>query len=138
MMGLSEYERVLAFAERADLLVDCSDLEPGSQLTLVNTATAPFDGSSRAAAEAASGLTSAAHGLAHPGSVATTVDPMDDEERFSPVVATSGIAIPPIARARVGRGRSRWRARPRPHVADPAQRRAAGRPPMVAASPRGA
>src|SRR6266511_1894409 len=35
---------VLASAERADLLVDFSDLEPGSQLTLVNTATAPFDG----------------------------------------------------------------------------------------------
>jgi FtsP/CotA-like multicopper oxidase with cupredoxin domain len=34
----------LASAERADLLVDCSDLEPGSQLTLVNTAGAPFDG----------------------------------------------------------------------------------------------
>src|SRR6266540_4577469 len=35
---------VLASAERADLLVDFSDLEPGSQLTLVNTAGAPFDG----------------------------------------------------------------------------------------------
>ena len=29
---------------RADLLVDFSDLEPGSQLTLANTAGAPFDG----------------------------------------------------------------------------------------------
>jgi len=44
---------VLASAERADLLVDFSDLDPGSELTLFNTATAPFDGSSRAAAEAA-------------------------------------------------------------------------------------
>jgi len=35
---------VLASAERADLLVDFSDLRPGSLLTLVNTATAPFDG----------------------------------------------------------------------------------------------
>jgi FtsP/CotA-like multicopper oxidase with cupredoxin domain len=35
---------VLASAERADLLVDFSDLTPGSQLALVNTATAPFDG----------------------------------------------------------------------------------------------
>src|SRR6266536_3363386 len=35
---------VLASAERADLLVDFSDLAPGSELTLVNTATAPFDG----------------------------------------------------------------------------------------------
>jgi FtsP/CotA-like multicopper oxidase with cupredoxin domain len=35
---------VLASAERADLLVDFSGLEPGSELTLVNTAAAPFDG----------------------------------------------------------------------------------------------
>jgi spore coat protein A len=35
---------VLASAERADLLVDFSDLPPGSELTLWNTATAPFDG----------------------------------------------------------------------------------------------
>jgi FtsP/CotA-like multicopper oxidase with cupredoxin domain len=43
---------VLASAERADLLVDFSDLEPGSELTLVNTATAPFDGSTFPAADA--------------------------------------------------------------------------------------
>jgi o-aminophenol oxidase len=36
---------VLASAERADLLVDFSDLAAGSELTLWNTATAPFDGS---------------------------------------------------------------------------------------------
>jgi spore coat protein A len=35
---------VLASAERADLLVDFSDLAPGTALTLVNTARAPFDG----------------------------------------------------------------------------------------------
>jgi hypothetical protein len=35
---------VLASAERADLLVDFSDLAAGTQLTLWNTATAPFDG----------------------------------------------------------------------------------------------
>jgi FtsP/CotA-like multicopper oxidase with cupredoxin domain len=35
---------VLASAERADLLVDFSDLPPGSELTLWNTAAAPFDG----------------------------------------------------------------------------------------------
>jgi FtsP/CotA-like multicopper oxidase with cupredoxin domain len=35
---------VLASAERADLLVDFSGLEPGSELTLLNTAAAPFDG----------------------------------------------------------------------------------------------
>ncbi len=37
---------VLASAERADLLVDFSGLAPGSELTVLNTATAPFDGSS--------------------------------------------------------------------------------------------
>jgi o-aminophenol oxidase len=47
---------VLASAERADLLVDFSDLEPGSELTLFNTAAAPFDGSSFAAAEAANAV----------------------------------------------------------------------------------
>jgi FtsP/CotA-like multicopper oxidase with cupredoxin domain len=36
---------VLASAERADLLVDFSDLAPGSELTVLNTAAAPFDGS---------------------------------------------------------------------------------------------
>jgi len=50
---------VLAPAERADLLVDFSDLAPGSVLTLFNTAKAPFDGSPFAAtrAEAAADLT---------------------------------------------------------------------------------
>jgi spore coat protein A len=37
---------VLASAERADLLVDFSDLEPGTVLTVLNTAAAPFDGAS--------------------------------------------------------------------------------------------
>jgi spore coat protein A len=44
---------LLASAERADLLVDFSDLEPGSELTLFNTAIAPFDGAPFAAANAA-------------------------------------------------------------------------------------
>jgi len=43
---------VLASAERADLLVDFSDLEPDSELTLFNTARAPFDGSRFPAADA--------------------------------------------------------------------------------------
>jgi FtsP/CotA-like multicopper oxidase with cupredoxin domain len=45
---------VLASAERADLMVDFSDLAPGSELTLFNTAKAPFDGSTFPAAEAES------------------------------------------------------------------------------------
>jgi FtsP/CotA-like multicopper oxidase with cupredoxin domain len=43
---------VLASAERADLLVDFSGLEPGSELTLVNTAAAPFSGAAFPAADA--------------------------------------------------------------------------------------
>ena len=43
---------VLSSAERADLLVDFSDLAPGSELTVLNTAAAPFDGSSFPAADA--------------------------------------------------------------------------------------
>jgi o-aminophenol oxidase len=43
---------VLASAERADLLVDFSDLAPGSELTLLNTAAAAFDGSASRAADA--------------------------------------------------------------------------------------
>src|SRR6476620_3605494 len=42
----------LASAERADLLVDFSDLAPGSELTVLNTAAAPFDGSSYPAVNA--------------------------------------------------------------------------------------
>ena len=43
---------VLASAERADLLADFSGLAPGSELTLVNTAAAPFDGAPFPAANA--------------------------------------------------------------------------------------
>jgi FtsP/CotA-like multicopper oxidase with cupredoxin domain len=43
---------VLASAERADLLVDFSDLAPGSELTVLNTAAAPFDGSTFPAEDA--------------------------------------------------------------------------------------
>ena len=48
---------VLASAERADLLVDFSDLAAGTELTLLNTASVPFDGAPfppERAAEAAS------------------------------------------------------------------------------------
>ena len=46
---------VLASAERADLLVDFSDLAPGTELTLWNTATAPFDGAGRRSREGGQG-----------------------------------------------------------------------------------
>ncbi len=42
---------VLASAERADVVVDFSDLEPGSELTLFNTAAAPFGGAAFPAAD---------------------------------------------------------------------------------------
>ena len=42
----------LSSAERADLLVDFSDLAAGTELTLLNTASAPFDGAAFAAADA--------------------------------------------------------------------------------------
>src|SRR4051794_8546747 len=45
---------LLAPAERADLLVDFSDLAPGSELTVLNTAAAPFDGTRFPAADAES------------------------------------------------------------------------------------
>jgi FtsP/CotA-like multicopper oxidase with cupredoxin domain len=55
-VSIPEGGLTLAPAERADLLVDFSDLEPGSELTLLNTAMAPFGGASfppeRAAAAA--------------------------------------------------------------------------------------
>ncbi len=50
---------VLASAERADLLVDFSGLGPGSELRLLNTAAAPFDGAPFPAASA--------HNAADPG-----------------------------------------------------------------------
>jgi spore coat protein A len=43
-VGVPSHGLVLAPAERADLLVDFSDLQPGTELTVLNTATAPFDG----------------------------------------------------------------------------------------------
>src|SRR5690348_8219735 len=62
---------VLASAERADLLVDFSDLASGSELTVLNTAAAPFDGSAFPAAEAESARprrpASVSGGAAHPG-----------------------------------------------------------------------
>ena len=56
-VGVPSQGLLLAPAERADLLVDFSDLEAAEELTLLNTASAPFDGapfSAERAAEAAS------------------------------------------------------------------------------------
>ncbi len=43
-VALPEHGLVLASAERADLLIDFSELAPGTELTVMNTARAPFDG----------------------------------------------------------------------------------------------
>lgn len=43
-VALPEQGLVLAPAERADVLVDLSDLAPGTELTWLNSARAPFDG----------------------------------------------------------------------------------------------
>ena len=43
-LAIPDHGLVLASAERADLLVDFSDLAAGTELTLWNTARAPFDG----------------------------------------------------------------------------------------------
>jgi len=72
---------VLASAERADLLVDFSDLAPGTELTLWNTATAPFDG---AAADPAGAGRADLEGL---------------------------LPYPEVLRIRVGEGRRRSRCR---------------------------
>jgi spore coat protein A len=74
---------LLASAERSDVLVDFSDLEPGSELTLLNTARAPFDGSPFP-----------------PGNAATAADP------------DALLAHPEVMRFRVGGGRAARRPIP--------------------------
>jgi o-aminophenol oxidase len=75
---------VLASAERADILVDFSDLAPGSELTVLNTAAAPFDGAPFPAAEAEN---------------AADVDGL--------------LPYPDVMRVRVARGKTTLRAIPR-------------------------
>jgi spore coat protein A len=74
---------LLASAERADLLVDFSDLAPGSVLTLFNTAKAPFDGSPFAAtlAETATDLAGL---LPHPEVMRFKVIPGSAQRRAFP------------------------------------------------------
>jgi FtsP/CotA-like multicopper oxidase with cupredoxin domain len=73
---------VLASAERADLLIDFSDLVPGTQLTLHNTATAPFDGAPFPAAAAdAANLTGL---LPYPQVMAIRVSPGPATRRTIP------------------------------------------------------
>ena len=84
---------VLASAERADLLVDFSDLAPGSVLTLFNTAKAPFDGSSYAAtrAEAAADLDGL---LPHPEVMQFKVVPGSAQRRVFPAALATDYTAP--------------------------------------------
>ena len=84
---------VLASAERADLLVDFSDLAPGSELTFVNTAGAPFDGTPFPAARA----TAAAdidRLLPYPDVMRFRVVPGESTRRPSPERLATDIAAP--------------------------------------------
>jgi FtsP/CotA-like multicopper oxidase with cupredoxin domain len=63
-VALPEGGLVLASAERADVLIDFSDLAPGTELTLMNTARAPFDGAT--ADQAAAGTPDPEGLLAYP------------------------------------------------------------------------
>src|SRR4029077_14609808 len=84
---------LLASAERADLLVDFSDLAPGSVLTLFNTAKAPFDGSSYAAtqAEAAADLAGL---LPHPEVIQIKVGPGSAQRTVFPAALATDYTAP--------------------------------------------
>ena len=87
---------VLASAERADLLVDFSDLAPGTVLTLFNTAKAPFDGSPFAAtgAERAADLAGL---LPHPEVMRFRVVPGPAQRRVFPVTLATDYGAPSSA-----------------------------------------
>jgi o-aminophenol oxidase len=84
---------LLASAERADLLVDFSDLAPGTELTLFNTAKAPFDGSPFAAtqAEAAADLAGL---LPHPEVMRFRVVRGSAERRVLPAALATDYGAP--------------------------------------------
>jgi len=84
---------VLASAERADLLVDFSELAPGSVLTLFNTAKAPFDGASFPAtqAEAAADLAGL---LPHPEAMRFRVVPGSAQRRVFPAALATDFGAP--------------------------------------------
>jgi spore coat protein A len=84
---------VLASAERADLLVDFSDLPPGTELTLFNTASAPFDGSSFPAPRAASAA-SLDGLLAYPDVMRFRVVPGPTTRRIIPNVLATDYSPP--------------------------------------------
>jgi spore coat protein A len=84
---------VLASAERADLLVDFSDLAPGSVLTLFNTAKAPFDGSPFAASQAETAADLAGL-LPHPEVMRLRVVPGSAQRRVFPAALATDYSAP--------------------------------------------
>jgi len=84
---------LLASAERADLLVDFSDLAPGSVVTLFNTAKAPFDGSTFPAtgAETAADLAGL---LPHPEVMRFRVVPGSTQRRVFPATLATDYGPP--------------------------------------------
>src|SRR5258708_18634894 len=87
---------LLRSAERADLVVDFSDLAPGSELTLFNTAKAPFDGSLFAAtlAETAADLAGL---LPHPEVMRFRVIPGSAQRRVFPASLATDYGTPSAA-----------------------------------------
>ncbi|HEX6538724.1 MAG TPA: multicopper oxidase domain-containing protein [Candidatus Dormibacteraeota bacterium] len=90
---------VLASAERADLLIDFSDLAPGTELTLLNTARAPFDGA-RFPAGQAERATDLDGVLPHPEVMRLRVVPGPGTPRVAPAVLATDFAPP--SRAALG------------------------------------
>jgi len=91
---------VLASAQRADLLVDFSDLGPGSELTFVNTARAPFDGAAFPA-ELASDAADLDGLLPYPEVMRFRVVPGQSVRRAAPAQLATDIA-PPSAQELAG------------------------------------
>lgn len=91
---------VLASAQRADLLVDFSDLRPGSELTFVNTARVPFNGAPFPA-EFASNAADLDGLLPYPEVMRLRVVPGASVRRTAPAQLTTD-AAPPSAHELAG------------------------------------
>ena len=91
---------VLASAQRADVLVDFSDLQPGSELTFVNTARVPFNGAPFAA-ELASDAADLNGLLPYPEVMRFRVVPGPSVRRSAPAQLTTDTG-PPSAQQLAG------------------------------------
>ena len=91
---------ILASAQRADLLVDFSDLQPGSELTFVNTARVPFNGAAFPA-ELASDAADLDGLLPYPEVMRFRIVPGPSVRRTAPAHLTTD-AAPPSAHELAG------------------------------------